>query len=112
LPNATGWRTSSSGTQTLRTRNRCTGDASLSNLLAAADGPRWNDFEDVCVGPVEWDVAGVSSDARDRYGDAYRTELLAAYGNRCDPDARARIDEVHALYGTLWRRYHRRTLRR
>ena len=36
------------------------GDASLSNLLATAGGPRWNDFEDVCVGAVEWDVAGVS----------------------------------------------------
>jgi hypothetical protein len=25
---------------------------------------RWNDFEDVCVGAVEWDVARVLSDAR------------------------------------------------
>lgn len=81
------------------------GDASFSNLLATADGPRWNDFEDVCVGPVEWDVAGVVADARERHGSAFAAEVLAAYGNGCDPDVLARVDAVHALYGTLWRRY-------
>jgi hypothetical protein len=49
------------------------GDASLSNLLAADSGPRWNDFEDVCVGTVKSDVAGVLSDARTRWrGDLQR----------------------------------------
>lgn len=81
------------------------GDASFSNLLVTADGPRWNDLEDVCVGPVEWDVAGVVADAREQRGEAFAAEVLATYGNRCDPDVLARVDAVHALYGTLWRRY-------
>jgi hypothetical protein len=84
------------------------GDASFSNLLATGSGPRWNDFEDVCVGTVEWDVAGVLSDARAARGDAFSAEVLAAYGGECDPAALERVDEVHALYGALWRRYRRR----
>jgi hypothetical protein len=84
------------------------GDASLSNLLATSSGPRWNDFEDVCVGTVEWDVAGVLSDARSKHGDAFSAEVLAAYGRECDPAALERVDQVHALYGDLWRRYLRR----
>ena len=64
------------------------GDASLSNLLAADSGPRWNDFEDVCIGPVEWDVAGVVADARAKRGDAFSAELLAAYG---------RVDQLEFL---------------
>jgi hypothetical protein len=24
------------------------------------DGPLWTDFEDVCVGPVEWDMASMT----------------------------------------------------
>jgi hypothetical protein len=81
------------------------GDASFSNLLSTSGGPRWNDFEDVCVGGIEWDVAGVLSDARTRHGEAFSAEVLAAYGGECDPDALDRVDQVHALYGTLWRRY-------
>jgi hypothetical protein len=81
------------------------GDASLSALLATSSGPRWNDFEDVCVGRVEWDVAGVLSDARAAHGDAFSAQVLAAYGGDCDPAALERADQVHALYGSLWRRY-------
>lgn len=84
------------------------GDASLSALFATGGGPRWNDFEDVCVGAVEWDVAGLLDDARAAHGDAFSAEVLAAYGGRCDPDALERVDRVHALYGALWRRYRRR----
>ena len=81
------------------------GDASLSALLATSDGPRWNDFEDVCVGRVEWDVAGVLSDAQAAHGDAFGAELLAAYGSECDLAALAKADQVHALYGSVWRRF-------
>jgi aminoglycoside/choline kinase family phosphotransferase len=80
----------------------------LSNLLTTSSGPRWNDLEDVCVGTVEWDVAGVLSDARAAHGDAFSAEVLAAYGGECDPAALERVDQVHALYGDLWRRYRRR----
>jgi hypothetical protein len=84
------------------------GDASLSNLLVTGSGPRWNDFEDVCVGTVEWDVAGVLSDARAAHGDAFSADVLAAYGGECDPAVLERVDQVHALYGALGRRYRRR----
>jgi Phosphotransferase enzyme family len=84
------------------------GDASFSNLLVTTTGPRWNDFEDVCVGTVEWDVAGVLSDARAAHGDGFRAEILAAYGGESDPAALERVDRVHALYGALWRRHRRR----
>jgi hypothetical protein len=83
------------------------GDAGLSNLLATSSGPRWNDLEDVCVGTIEWDVAGVLSDARAAHGDSFSAEVLAAYGRECDPAALERVDQVQALYGDLWRRYHR-----
>jgi phosphotransferase family enzyme len=81
------------------------GDASLSALLATNSGPRWNDFEDVCVGAVEWDVAGLMSDARAAHGDAFGAEVLTAYGNECDEQALERADQVHTLYGGLWRRH-------
>ncbi|MDA0159164.1 aminoglycoside phosphotransferase family protein [Solirubrobacter ginsenosidimutans] len=81
------------------------GDASFSNLLVTSSGPRWNDLEDVCVGTIEWDVAGVLSDARAAHGDAFSAAVLAAYGSECDPAALERVDQVHALYGVLWRRY-------
>ncbi len=32
------------------------GDAHLGNVFIIADGARWNDFEDVCIGPREWDI--------------------------------------------------------
>jgi aminoglycoside/choline kinase family phosphotransferase len=84
------------------------GDASFSNLLATTAGPRWNDLEDVCVGPVEWDVAGVLADARAKRGDEFAAEVLAAYGRDFDPSALERFEPVHELYGDLWRRYRSR----
>ena len=33
------------------------GDAHAGNLIATRDGLLWIDFEDVCRGPVEWDLA-------------------------------------------------------
>jgi hypothetical protein len=87
------------------TRQPIHGDASLSALLATTSGPRWNDFEDVCIGAVEWDVAGLLADARDAYGEAFSAEVLAAYGRTCDQAELGRVEQVHALYGDLWRRY-------
>jgi Ser/Thr protein kinase RdoA (MazF antagonist) len=33
------------------------GDPHLGNVLMTADGPRWTDWESVCVGPLEWDLS-------------------------------------------------------
>lgn len=55
------------------------GDAHRGNLLATPEGACWIDFEDVCVGPVEWDLASLTVDqaAIDAYPgpiDAVRLE--------------------------------------
>jgi Phosphotransferase enzyme family len=81
------------------------GDASMSNLLSTTGGPRWNDFEDVCFGPPAWDVVGVVEDARERKGDAFAAEVLAAYGRAVDPALARVVQDVQHLYWTLWQRY-------
>lgn len=35
------------------------GDAHFGNVFITTDGARWNDFEDVCRGPREWDLSGL-----------------------------------------------------
>jgi aminoglycoside/choline kinase family phosphotransferase len=77
----------------------------MTNLLSTGAGPRWNDFEDVCRGPLEWDVVGLVEDARDRRGDAFAAEVLTAYGRDVDPALARLVDDVQRLYGTLWQRY-------
>jgi Ser/Thr protein kinase RdoA (MazF antagonist) len=32
------------------------GDAHLGNVFITSDGVRWNDLDDVCIGPREWDI--------------------------------------------------------
>lgn len=54
------------------------GDAHTGNILSTASGPIWMDFEDVCVGPVEWDLASrtLTDDSVDAYpGDVDRQRL-------------------------------------
>jgi hypothetical protein len=78
------------------------GDASLSNLLNAPGGPLWNDFEDVRTGPVEWDVAGLVLELRQRGADdGAVAALLAAYGAH-----RAALvgplTDLHLLLAVAW----------
>ena len=77
------------------------GDVALSNLLHTDRGLVWNDLEDVCVGPVAWDLAGLVSSVRARgQSEAFVEELLAAYG---DPGAGlGAFLEAHALYDVIW----------
>ena len=49
------------------------GDAHTGNVLMTVEGPKWMDFEDVCVGPVEWDLA--SRTLTDDYIEAYPAHL-------------------------------------
>jgi hypothetical protein len=79
------------------------GDVSIGNLLRADGRLLWNDLEDVCTGPVEWDVAGLVSSARDRgLGEEFVDELLAGYGY-ADADALTPFLDAHTLYGIVWR---------
>jgi Ser/Thr protein kinase RdoA (MazF antagonist) len=72
------------------------GDASRSNLLRTPAGLLWTDFEDCCMGPVEWDLACLALSAGQDGADAF-----AAYGlqrdHRLDPFLEAR-----RLQGALW----------
>jgi len=81
------------------------GDASLTNLLRTRDGLIWNDFEDVCRGPVHWDVAGFLASLRGRGADpAFTARALDAYGG-LDEQALAPFAAADELYGEIWRLY-------
>ncbi len=81
------------------------GDASMSNVLRTASGLVWNDLEDVCVGPVAWDVCGLVASARARgQSPTYLEELLAVYGDPGVEDLEAFLD-AHALYEFVWHAY-------
>lgn len=60
------------------------GDAHPGNVLRTGDGPLFTDFEDVCVGPPEWDLASRS----------LSDDVLAAYPSAVDRD---RLEECRAL---------------
>jgi hypothetical protein len=61
------------------------GDAHSGNLVATRDGLVWIDFEDVCRGPVEWDLATVMDPA------------AVGTHHRPDPERLARCTELRAL---------------
>ena len=59
----------------------------------------------MCFGSPAWDVVGLLEDARERHGEAFGTELLAAYGRDVDPALTEIVRDAQVLYGTLGRRY-------
>jgi phosphotransferase family enzyme len=65
------------------------GDAHPGNLIATRNGLVWIDFEDVCRGPVEWDLASVM----DAGG--------AATHHQPDPDILAQCTQLRALQVAL-----------
>jgi hypothetical protein len=84
------------------------GDASLSNLLRTDSRLVWNDLEDVCVGPVAWDVAGLVASAKNRgHSAAFIEALLAAYGEPGVEEVETFLD-AHALYDVVWQAYEAR----
>jgi hypothetical protein len=84
------------------------GDASMSNLLRTDSGLVWNDLEDVCAGPVAWDISGLVSSARARGHSAkFIEELLAAYGEP-GVDGLDAFLEAHALYDVVWQAFEAR----
>ena len=84
------------------------GDASMSNLLRTDGGLVWNDLEDVCAGPVAWDISGLVASARARGQSAkYTEELLDAYGDPGVEDLETFLD-AHALYDIVWQAFEAR----
>jgi Phosphotransferase enzyme family len=81
------------------------GDVSLSNLLCTEGGLVWNDLEDVCAGPVAWDVSGLVSSAMARGHSAkFIEEILTAYGEPGVEHLEPFL-EAHALYDIVWRAF-------
>jgi hypothetical protein len=84
------------------------GDASMSNLLRTDSGLVWNDLEDVCTGPVAWDISGLVASARARGHSAkFIDELLAAYGEP-GVEGLETFLEAHALYDVVWQAFEAR----
>ncbi|MDX3004248.1 phosphotransferase [Kribbella solani] len=65
------------------------GDAPSWNLINTVDGPLWADFEDVTVGPREWDIAG--------FGPELYRAYDAAAGTPLDPQVQQLMDHARAL---------------
>lgn len=65
------------------------GDAHPGNVIATAEGLVWIDFEDVCRGPVEWDLASMMDAG------------AATVHHRGDPELLARCTELRALQVAL-----------
>ena len=84
------------------------GDASMSNLLRTESGPVWIDLEDVCAGPVAWDISGLVTSASARGQNAkFIEELLGAYGEPGLEDLEAFL-EAHTLYEVVWQAFEAR----
>ncbi|MFF0343401.1 phosphotransferase [Kribbella sp. NPDC004875] len=69
------------------------GDAPSWNLITTVDGPLWADFEDVGIGPIEWDVAGFGPDLCKAYDEGARARGLPTL----DPRIQQVMDLVRAL---------------
>jgi aminoglycoside/choline kinase family phosphotransferase len=77
-------------------------------VLRTDSGLVWNDLEDVCAGPVAWDIAGLVASARARGQSArFIDELLAAYGEPGVEGLEAFL-EAHALYDVVWQAFEAR----
>ena len=77
------WEVPGEGAQPLH------GDAHPGNLIATRGDLVWIDFEDVCLGPVEWDLATIMD-----------VDAVAMH-HRPDPEVLARCTELRALQVAL-----------
>jgi hypothetical protein len=81
------------------------GDVSISNLLHTDRGLIWNDLEDVCAGPVAWDVAGLVVSAQARgLEETFIDAFFHAYGGPNLEELDAFIS-AHDLYTTIWQAF-------
>jgi Phosphotransferase enzyme family len=72
------------------------GDAHLRNILWSSSGPLWSDLENVCAGPVEYDLAAVIWRRQEGMHEA-----LAAYG-AYDAEVVERVTPFLAVFLAAW----------
>lgn len=65
------------------------GDAHLGNVFITSDGALWNDFEDACLGPREWDIGFLPEPE------------LAAF-EPLNRDVLAELGYLHSLCVSVW----------
>ncbi|MHB1431580.1 MAG: phosphotransferase [Streptosporangiaceae bacterium] len=73
------------------------GDAGAGNLMRTPAGWIWHDFEDVCRGPVAWDVAAATASPR-----LSRDHVLSAYGDPVDTGLLDVCEQLRGLHLTVW----------
>lgn len=82
------------------------GDAHLNNVRSTADGPLWLDWEDACLGPLEWDLACLVAASRvlGSDGDWPEAALLGwrAEGPPIDEALLALCIEARTLFVCAW----------
>lgn len=76
------------------------GDAHLGNVLRTELGPIWSDLENVCVGPIEYDLACLVYREQVESGPPV-SGTLAAYGTH-DADLVERLLPVLGVFLTTW----------
>ncbi|HQP35296.1 MAG TPA: aminoglycoside phosphotransferase family protein [Polyangiaceae bacterium] len=69
------------------------GDAHVYNMISTSRGLLWNDFEDTCRGPIEWDLSSLI----DPDGKA-----LAAYAGAPSIETVEAFRKARILHGTVW----------
>lgn len=78
------------------------GDAHHGNLWVTPGGMIWGDLEDVCTGPIEWDLAALTASSIVLGRGRAAAEALAAYGKPYDS---ARLDVLivaRTLQAVAW----------
>lgn len=76
------------------------GDVWVGNVLATPEGHLWNDFENACLGPLEYDLAALEWKAQ-WDGDEAARATLRAYGPY-DEQVFETVLPLHALFLTAW----------
>lgn len=80
------------------------GDAHLGNVIHTARGPLWNDWEDTCLAPREWDLACSQANARVFGRDREQADaFLAGYETAdVDPALLDTLVDARVLQGAVW----------
>lgn len=69
------------------------GDCPPANIFAGTHGPLYSDFELVCLGPIEWDLAGLPDELEQAYDHSAHTQGM----RELDRDVLAFVNAVAKL---------------